>query len=278
MERFLIIRYFNYFFIFGFGTFDILSIQVLFFSFFRERGIFFKFFNFQINSLLKGFDYFGWNIILKEKYFLFSRVSREVVRSYKLKLKNIFKYNKSLNLFLLLNLVNSEIDFWTNIYKFSDFFIFISSEMDLYIYKLFWNLVKKRHPRRSNTWIYSKYWKFSLGIWKFFLFDNKTGSFLFLNTHFNSSCKLYTLPFSLKIYNIYNYNKLSYVSFKKFYYNLQSIYRVLWKKQSGLCFFCRRILEFPYISRLKVIKFSSPKKTFFMTDFVLVHKWCAISV
>nr|YP_009538690.1 RoaA [Phacus pleuronectes]AYQ93667.1 RoaA [Phacus pleuronectes] len=276
-KRFLLIRYFNYFFIFGFGTFSILNIKNLFIIFFKNKGIFFNFFDFQINSIFKGVDYFGWNIFLTRKYFLLSEISRDVIRNYKLKIKNIFKYNKSTSLFFLLNLINTEINFWKNIYKFSDFFVEISSEMDLYVYRLFWNLLKRRHPRRPNTWIYSKYWKFSFGTYKFFLFDNKIGRFLFLNTHFDSTCKLYTLPSSLNIYNIYNYDKLNCIWFKKFQYNLHSIYRILWIKQSGLCFFCKRILEYSNVTKFKIIKLNLIKKLSFMSNFVLVHRWCSLS-
>ena len=56
-------------------------------------------------------------------------------------------------------------------------------ELDVYLYRLLWKWAKRRHPRRNNTWIYSKYWKVFGGIWSFYVVNNLNGELTFLNSH-----------------------------------------------------------------------------------------------
>nr|AST09073.1 putative reverse transcriptase and intron maturase [Eutreptiella pomquetensis] len=69
------------------------------------------------------------------------------------------------NAFLvLLNIID-----WTNFYKDSDYFYVVCLEVDIYLFRLLWKWVHKRHPSRSSIWLLKRYW------------CKKYGKFIFYN-------------------------------------------------------------------------------------------------
>ena len=143
------------------------------------------------------------------------------------------------------------------------------------MYKIFWKLVKKRHPRRPHTWIYSKYWKYIKGIWTFFLQDPIFNFPLYLYSNFFFYFKLYCLPSSFFPLLFSNELKLGFIWFLKYSFVLIGILKLLWKKQFGKCFFCSIFFEITFLEFPKVLflGFSFFKLKVF-PEIVLVHKYC----
>lgn len=92
------------------------------------------------------------------KLFLLKFMYKSIL-CYKTRLKSIIINGTNLNLYDLIRKINKEIFYFKSFFNFSLFYIDIVNELDYYLYRLLWKYLKRRHPRRPNTWIYLKYWK-----------------------------------------------------------------------------------------------------------------------
>lgn len=249
-------------------------------KFLRERGLFLDDASFLLRSIYQGIYFLDWKFYRSWNNIFINILSDITIREYKLKLKNIIKASSSYSSYLFLKILNNEIYLWSLRIKNSSNFDFICSDLDLYLYKILWKWARRRHARRSNTWIYYKYWKFVLGRWRFCLFDSRSGKVVFLRYHIFSCSKSYILPSSLNIFNVFNQKKIYYIFFHKFLSALEGIYFLLWKKQYGLCFVCHKTLGYSSVVNLKVVFLKSSKRDFYLNDFsllVLLHKYCMCS-
>lgn len=126
--------------------------------FFYSRGL-----NFIANNHFTSFISNGINF-LDNKFFLsfyknfFIKIDNPSLRRYKMKIKILVKNSFNLSFLKLLKLINKEIEIWSTSFNLF-FYRFLNSKLDIYLYKLFWRFFKRLHPRRSSTWIFSKYWK-----------------------------------------------------------------------------------------------------------------------
>lgn len=223
---------------------------------------------FDLNSIYKGFNFNGWKFLLVNKGLFWCNVSIQNVKDFKFRLKILVKNVSNSGFPNLVNSINTEICRWINIYGFSDFILNIKLDISFYLYRLLWNLVKKRHPKRPRTWIYNKYFVKVFGKWRFFVFDSSIGKSYFLHFSFFSAKKFYFHPFSLDLFNTFNLMKLNKIFFKKYNVFENSILKLLWKQQLGLCFVCSRSL-WPISSLTLKVYFSGK---FFGTK--LVHNYC----
>ena len=255
----------------------------------RIRGlIYFRLF-FNEFLVLRGFDFFfpSVSLDLSSRYFsfldlkfvglsdsiIFCSFSDDYIRNYKLKLKLLVKNcGIILNIFCLLRRINKLIFYWSVSYNYINCFFDIWSGLDLFIYKLLWNSLRKRHPRRPNTWIYTKYWRFFTGFYRFYFMDFYTGGFLVLRSHFYLVVNISRLPLSTNYYNFYNVNKVRVFAFNKFKYSFVGLFRYLWLRQNGVCFICRRIFEF--FNSIKIINFGRERNNF--SFYYLIHAYCMV--
>nr|YP_009145476.1 RoaA [Monomorphina parapyrum]AKL78949.1 RoaA [Monomorphina parapyrum] len=229
----------------------------------------------KIFSVFNGFNFIGWKVFIFNNFGIFNIVSLEQIRKYKRSLKSLIVKFSGSNIFLLLKKVNSVISTWLSHYNLSNYPWDISSELDLYLYKLFWRFVCKRHSRKSTTWIYNKYWKFLSGKWRFFVLDNVTGNILFLRSHEFSNSKLYRLPSSVNVFDCVDNIIYHAYWFDKFSAKLRGIYKTLFIAQHGVCPICKKFFNiksfsFIKISKLVLFKFNSNK----LSQLVLVHNYC----
>ena len=233
--------------------------------------------SFLLRSIYQGICFFDWKFFKTVDNIFSNSISDNLIRNYKLKLKNIIKsYTNSASISFL-RILNNEIYNWLLRFSKTFHFGYICSELDFYLYKILWRWAKRRHSRRSNTWIYSKYWKFILGHWRFCLFDTKSGNLVFLRSHSFSNLKSYFLPTSLNTFDVFNQKKVNYIFFRKFLINLQGVYYLLWKKQYGLCFICGKSLAFSNLVNLKIVFLKSRRKSLYFNNvsmFVLLHQYC----
>ena len=197
-----------------------------------------------------------------------------VIREHKRCIKLVIKHF-SKNIFFSLKRLNLLILNWVNFWSFSDFISDIFSELDLYLYKLLWKWVKRRHPRRPKTWIYSKYWKYYMGSWKFFVFDSFLGKFSFLISHSFKKFKFYRLPSSFNPFDKRNSSKLDSLWFKKYIFSMRGLFRFLWKRQFGRCFFCYKLFSIINLEDIKVFSYCYSSG---VANLFLVHRFCIFSL
>nr|YP_010700336.1 putative group II intron reverse transcriptase/maturase RoaA [Flexiglena variabilis]WCH63516.1 putative group II intron reverse transcriptase/maturase RoaA [Flexiglena variabilis] len=273
----LVSRNFDSMLISGCNLSNLFNVVDLIKRFLVLRGLFLDSNYFDLKSIYEGFDFLGWQFIRTRSNFLLLNIPFDVLFEYKRKLRFIVKASFSISALQLLLLLNKEISNWVFFYVSSANFISLSYEIDFYLYKLLWKWARRRHPRRPNSWIYLKYWKFINGKWNFFVFDPNTGGFFTLKSHFSPRFKFYTLPSCLNVFSLLNENKIDLVFFKKFSYRLNGLYYFLWKKQYGLCAACNKFLFVNDVSSIKLFRISTKIEKNFLNNFlqfVLLHKFC----
>lgn len=266
------LRSFNKFIFIAFAGNDFSLLLRLLQEFFLLRGIQFNN-DYSIPSLVKGFEFMFWNLSSKRKFLVSDhfpvQISKNFIKNYKCRLKNLIKSNYNKSIITLLKLLNYEILSWINSNVFSDDWREICSELDTYVYKILWRYVKKCHPRRPCSWIYSKYWKCFSGLWRFFVFDDSSEKIIFLKSHFILQSKFYRIASSLNVYSKFDRDKFFLSYLKKSNKNFTGNLNVLFNEQKGLCFLCNRPLSLSSYKLVGVSKiFSVPHNLF------LVHSYC----
>nr|YP_009032741.1 RoaA [Euglenaformis proxima]AGL12007.1 RoaA [Euglenaformis proxima] len=247
-------------------------------KFLERRGLMVVSKTFYTKNENYSFDFLSWNFsLINNKNFVISFLSRSIIKNQKLMLKKIVKNaltSTPLKLVLSLNLC---IENFVSSYKYLDSIYDLYYELDVYLYKSLWKWAKKRHPRRSHTWIYSKYWKFIFGKWNFISFNKTLGTLCLLRLHFSfQKERLFCLPALLNIFYFSTKNKLTSFWVKQLNMNLKGIYLLLWKKQKGICFLCRQPFMSTKSQEFKIVKslvfsFNQQNPNF---TFVLLHQYC----
>lgn len=203
-------------------------------------------------------------------------LEKSIIRDYKRKLKNLIKSFSSIRFFTLVKLINLEIENFSRNFSVLDNWNKISIELDLYIYKIIWRLMIRLHPKRSRTWIFSKYWKNFGGAWRFFCFDNFDNTY-FLKMHsFLLSRKIIDFPASLNIFDLNSSKKFLSLLINNYenYFNFS--FGFLYRRQMGLCEFCHS----PLVSnsfKLVRINYSANFVAYNMgvkKEFYLIHSYC----
>lgn len=251
-----------------------LTLSNLILNFFNLRGVCVKATSFDPIFAFKSFKIHEWNFLLSSNNNLLISIHSDTIRNYKRLLKSIIKNFIKGNIISLLKEVNKNIDLWSANHYFFESWNNVSHELDLYTYKLLWKSFKKIHPRRSNSWIYSKYWKNFSGLWVFSLYNPLTKNVYFLRSH--SLHKYYntfsTLPLFLNIFDIFNDLKLNSIIFYRNLNSFSGIFKVLYKKQSGRCACCFKFLTF---DNCKLISLASLRGTTrSISQFYLYHIFC----
>lgn len=224
-------------------------------------------FNFYFNNIKRSLFSDSLNsFAFSAHQFSFSSLQRFLL-IHKNKLKQIIKNSFNLSISSLISLLNREVVSW--VYCYSYFFnsIRLNKSLDLYLYKLLWKFVKRCHPRRSNTWIYNKYWKRFSNTWRFSIFDTALAKYYCVKLH---NCNLYrypSLPLSLEVFNALNYKKFFSVLFKKSLKDFNGIYRFLFIKQKGLCFCCFKPIQNFNCKLFRMKRFVS-------VGFMIIHTYC----
>ena len=80
----------------------------------------------------------------------------------------------------------------------------IMQNLDIFLYKLLWNSLRRIHPRRPKTWIYNKYWIFKEGFSHFFIYDVVRFKLVFLNLHSLFDISFYNLGAYFNTLDYYN--------------------------------------------------------------------------
>lgn len=221
-----------------------------------------------------GFHFLNWDFFFFNN--LFIGTSYALIKYQKNSLKLLVKSSNNINTLSLVKRINLQIDSWRNNFNFLDFFWDLSNEMDVFLYKLLWSWVKRRHPRRTNTWIYSKYWIYLFGKWRFFSKDILNGNIYLIKSHIVSKSFIFRIPNSICIFNSYNKFKINDIWFKKMKNNFKGLYGLLYYNQRGICLICKRLLSLNSLNEFSILQLSKNKclNNVFVSNIVLVHKSC----
>jgi hypothetical protein len=204
---------------------------------------------------------------------VFCIFSDDYIRTYKLRLKLVVKsFGLAGTNVHFIQQLNKLIFHWSFSYNYINCFFDIWSGLDLYIYKLLWNTVRRRHPRRPHTWIYAKYWKFFNGFYRFYFLNSLTGGFSILRSHFYLNYRVSRFPLSCNFFNFFDENKFNFYSFNKFKYSFIGIFKFLWFRQRGVCFLCKKVFNSFNFKSLKVLNFHTMRNN--SSSYYLVHSYC----
>lgn len=272
-------HYANDLYIFSSSKQGILQIDTIIRTFLDSKGLFTSFdYSVPLYSMFDGFCFLGWKFFLSRSQKFLGIISIDNLRNHMRKLKLIIKSSFSEKFFFTLKKLNLLISNWSNVYRCADFSNDIWGHLDVYLYKLLWNWAKRRHPRRPNTWIYSKYWKFSLlkNVWNFYFIDYYLGKCITLNMHKRYNNQLYCLPSSINVFNLKDHNKFGLNWLKNYSNTLSSIYLVLYKFQSGKCFCCGKFFSNRSFHDLKFSKVIYGSYNIKLSKYVLIHTYCTI--
>nr|YP_007517037.3 RoaA [Euglena viridis]AEY70809.3 RoaA [Euglena viridis] len=248
--------------------------KLILIKFFNIRGIKLSEKSFLIYSFYEGFEFLGWKLQKSSFSFLLSQVSKNNIKSYKLDLKAIVKNSINVNLSKTLRILNFKIDEWINCYSLSDFWNNIANDLDLYLYKLLWKFFKRCHPRRSNSWIYHKYWKNLSGSWKLIAYDPLNGGISLLKSHNRFMDFHFAFPLMLNTFDKRNHKKISITLYEKYKKNFYSFYYLIYKRQKGLCFCCRRSLGFSNLKLVNLSRFTIKKRLNLVSNLHFFHSYC----
>lgn len=180
-------------------------------------------------------------------------------------LKNIIKNSFNLPVYKLILILNREILLWNRRGYFTINLKEVGFEMDLYLYKLLWKFLKRIHPRRSNTWLYTKYWKNFSGIWRFFSFDPKKNIIIYLVNHYSEVKDLYFLPSLFNFFYLQNIKKIATFCFNTYKFYFRGFIYIVFVKQKSLCYRCSQVLK-PFTFKLAYIYGSRVP--------ILLHDYC----
>ena len=111
-----------------------------------------------ITHIRDGFDFLGFNFRKYPNNKVIVKPTKEGIKSFKSKIKEIFKQYNSSSLELLIDKLNPLIKGWAYYYRFVNSKV-IFSKLDQYIWYKSFNWVKRLHQRRQIMKYYKRYFK-----------------------------------------------------------------------------------------------------------------------
>lgn len=249
------------------------SIKKIIKNFLQAKGISSNH-SFYISTGFNSIEIVGYKFFNSSYSSLLFIISMNLIKHYKLKLKTLVKTLYNVNVVKLIQIINFEINLWNQFYNFYDIKQNISYELDIYVYKLLWRFIKRYHPRRTNSWLYNKYWKCFSGIWRFYFYDTQSNSIYFLNSHSTLKKEMLDLPLLINAFETKNNQKLFCTLFSKSLPNFKGINKILFIRQIGLCNICFKPMN---IFNFKLVNFKN--YTFigkrYLCYFHLIHSYCS---
>jgi len=150
------VRYADDFIITG-GSKEILEneIKPAVVEFFKSRGLTLSKEKTKITHVTEGFDFLGQNVRRYGEKVLI-KPSTKSVKSIKIKIREILNGNKQATAENLIRMLNPVLRGWANYHRHivsSKIF----SSIDKFIWEQLWQWSKRRHPKKSSTWVKNKY-------------------------------------------------------------------------------------------------------------------------
>lgn len=126
-------------------------------NFLKERGLELSEKKTRYTSIHEGFDFLGFNI-RKYNGKLLIKPSKQSIKSFLHKIRDIIKSNKTARTETLIWQLNPMIVGWTNYYR----HVVATKAFNFIDYSIYQNLrrwIKRRHPKKSETWRRNKYYR-----------------------------------------------------------------------------------------------------------------------
>jgi len=124
--------------------------------FLKERGLELSEEKTLITHIEQGFDFLGWNF-RKYKGKLLIKPSMKSIENVTQKTSDMIKKGKAWKQEDLIDALNPIITGWTNYHQ-SVVSKKTFSKLDNNIWNMLWKWAKRRHPKKSRTWIAKRYW------------------------------------------------------------------------------------------------------------------------
>lgn len=210
-------------------------------NFFKERGLTLSEEKTLITHIDEGFDFLGQNI---RKYGdkLLIKPSKKNVKSFLDKVAQVIRENKQIKTELLIKKLNPMIRGWANYHRHV-----VSkktfSAVEHHICHLLWQWAKRRHPKKSATWIKKKYfksignrnWQFAAEIQRGFLTLFNAAS---IPIRRHAKIKANANPYDPE-WEVYFEERLT----KKWTVNQKGTISKLWRRQYGICPACQQKID-----------------------------------
>jgi RNA-directed DNA polymerase len=146
------------------------TVKPIIVNFLNERGLELAIEKTFITHINQGFDFLGFNI-RKYKDKLLIKPARENITIFLNNIRNIVKAHPTIKTEYLIGLLNPKIRGWANYYR-HVVAKAIFRKVDSFVFHAIWKWAKRRHQKKSLTWIYKHYfctvgndrWVFNAGM------------------------------------------------------------------------------------------------------------------
>jgi len=132
------------------------EIRELIEMFLKERGLELSIEKTLITHIDQGFDFLGWNF-RKYKGKLLIKPSNKSIDSVTQKISDAIKKGKAWKQEDLIGALNPIITGWTNYHQ-SVVSKETFSKLDNIVWNMLWKWAKRRHPKKSRSWVAGRYW------------------------------------------------------------------------------------------------------------------------
>ena len=150
------VRYADDFFVTADSEDTAKEVKELIEDFLKDRGLELSEEKTLITHIDQGFDFLGWNF-RKYKGKLLIKPSKKSIDNVKQKISDIIKKAKAWKQEDLIGALNPIITGWTNYHQ-SVVSKEIFSKLDNTVWNMLWRWAKRRHPKKSRSWVASRYW------------------------------------------------------------------------------------------------------------------------
>jgi RNA-directed DNA polymerase len=128
-------------------------------NFLRTRGLDPHLRKIKISHIHNGFDFLGWTFRKTKNGSLLHSISKNSTKLHWKMLRDLIKNSGNIQPQGLIKKLNPVIKKWCNYHQCCSNVWKIWSRSNQYLFRLLLKWCRKRHPRKSKTWIYNKYWK-----------------------------------------------------------------------------------------------------------------------
>nr|AOC61487.1 putative reverse transcriptase and intron maturase [Rhexinema sarcinoideum] len=153
-----VVRYENDFIVSGRSARQLELVRSAIETFLKPRGLQFHEDKNCITRVHSGFHFLGWKFWKTPNGAFLGQISRSSLKAHQEKIKNTIKESGNLPTPALIRKLNEQINGWTNYHRCSDGLWKVWGKMNKYVYELLWKWARKRHGKRSHTWIYNHHW------------------------------------------------------------------------------------------------------------------------
>jgi RNA-directed DNA polymerase len=157
-NRLNFIRYADDFVITGRTPEDLRLVQKDIEIFLNQRGLELSREKTHITHIRDGFDFLGFNFRKYPNNKVIVKPTKDGIKSFKSKIKEIFKKYNSSSLSMLISKLNPLLRGWANYYRFVNSKV-IFGKIDTYIWRKSLNWMKRIHQRRQTLKYYKQYFK-----------------------------------------------------------------------------------------------------------------------